>query len=208
MTENALKCRFNGGNGLPYGYTVDEEKHFQIDPLKAPIVAEIFERYAHGESIIDIVRSLNARGLKTQKGAEFNNGTLNRMFTNKSHMGVYHYNGIEIPGGAPAIVSAETFEVVQQRMAKNKRAAAKNKAKEKYILTTKLFCGKCHSMMVADSANKKDGSTYRATTNVPVQRGTSATRKPFVRNGLRSLYLIRLLRFYLMTKLSTRLLTK
>ena len=45
LTENALKCRFNGGNGLPYGYTVDEEKHFQIDPLKAPIVAEIFERY-------------------------------------------------------------------------------------------------------------------------------------------------------------------
>ena len=27
LTENALKCRFNGGNGLPYGYTVDEEKH-------------------------------------------------------------------------------------------------------------------------------------------------------------------------------------
>ena len=161
LTENALKCRFNGGNGLHYGYTVDEEKHFQIDPLKAPIVAEIFERYAHGESIIDIVRSLNARGLKTQKGAEFNHGTLNRMFTNKSYMGVYHYNGIEIPGGVPAIVSAETFEVVQQRMAKNKRAAAKNKAKEKYILTTKLFCGKCHTMMVADSAQKKNGNTYR-----------------------------------------------
>jgi hypothetical protein len=97
-------------------------------------VAEIFERYARGESIIDIVRSLNARGLKTQKGAEFNNGTLNRMFTNKSYMGVYHYNGIEIPGGVPAIVSAETFEIVQQRMAKNKRAAAKNKAKEKYAV--------------------------------------------------------------------------
>ena len=161
MTENALKCRFNGGNGLPYGYTVDEEKHFQIDPLKAPIVAEIFERYAHGESIVEIINDLNNRGLKTQHGKEFNHGTLNRMFTNKSYMGVYHYNGIEIPGGVPAIVSAETFEIVGQRMAKNKRAAAKNKAKEKYILTTKLFCGKCHTMMVADSAQKKNGNTYR-----------------------------------------------
>ena len=68
LTENALKCRFNGGNGLPYGYTVDEEKHCQIDPLKAPIVAEIFERCTHEESIAEIVNSLNARGLKTQKG--------------------------------------------------------------------------------------------------------------------------------------------
>ena len=58
-------------------------------------------------------------------------------------------------------MSAETFEIVQQRMAKNKRAAAKNKAKENYILTTKLFCGKCHTMMVADSAQKKNGNTYR-----------------------------------------------
>ena len=161
MTENALKCRFNGGNGMPYGYTVDEEKHFQIDPLKAPVVAEIFERYAHGESIAEIVHSLNARGLKTQKGKTFNHGTLNRMLGNKSYMGVYHYNGIEIPGGVPAIVSEDTFKVVERRMAKNKHASAKNKAEEKYVLTTKLFCGKCHSMMVGDSAQKKNGNIYR-----------------------------------------------
>ena len=66
----------------------------------------------------------------------------------------YHYNGIEIPGGAPAIVSEDTFKVVERRMAKNKHASAKNKAEEKYILTTKLFCGKCHTMMVGDSAQK------------------------------------------------------
>ena len=161
LTENALKCRFNGGNGLPYGYTVDEEKHFQIDPLKALIVAEIFERYAHGESIAEIVQSLNARGLKTQKGKAFNNGTLNRMLGNKSYMGVYHYNGIEIPGGVPAIVSEDTFKAVERRMAKNKHASAKNKAEEKYVLTTKLFCGKCHTMMVGDSAQKKNGNIYR-----------------------------------------------
>ena len=28
-------------------------------------------------------------------------------------------------------------------------------------LTTKLFCGKCHSMMVGDSAQKKNGNIYR-----------------------------------------------
>ena len=125
------------------------------------MVAEIFERYAHGESIAEIVHSLNARGLKTQKGKAFNHGTLNRMLGNKSYMGVYHYNGIEIPGGVPAIVSEDTFKVVERRMAKNKHASAKNKAEEKYVLTTKLFCGKCHTMMVGDSAQKKNGNIYR-----------------------------------------------
>ena len=76
-------------------------------------------------------------------------------------MGIYHYNGIEIPGGVPAIVSEDIFKVVERRMAQNKHASAKNKAEEKYVLTTKLFCGKCHSMMVGDSAQKKNGNIYR-----------------------------------------------
>ena len=54
MTENALKCRFNGGN-IPFGYMIDEEQHYQPDPEKAPLVIEMFRRYAGGESITDIV---------------------------------------------------------------------------------------------------------------------------------------------------------
>ena len=37
MTENALKCRFNGGN-IPFGYMIDDEQRYQIDPTKAPLV--------------------------------------------------------------------------------------------------------------------------------------------------------------------------
>ena len=43
MTDNALKCKFNGGK-VPIGYTIDEEKHFQIDPLVAPFVLEASRR--------------------------------------------------------------------------------------------------------------------------------------------------------------------
>lgn len=42
MTENALKCKYNGG-ALPIGYVIDKEQHFQIDPLTAPLVAECFQ---------------------------------------------------------------------------------------------------------------------------------------------------------------------
>jgi len=41
MKENALKCRHNGGT-VTFGYTVDEEQRYQIDPVAAPHVTEAF----------------------------------------------------------------------------------------------------------------------------------------------------------------------
>ena len=63
MTENALKARYNGGTML-FGYMVDKDKHYILNPATAPIVEEIFTRYADGETIVDIIDSLNARGVK------------------------------------------------------------------------------------------------------------------------------------------------
>ena len=53
MTENALKCKYNGGT-LPIGYVIDSEQHFQIDPNTAPIVLEIFKRYDEGQTMKEI----------------------------------------------------------------------------------------------------------------------------------------------------------
>ena len=46
-------------------------------------------------------------------------------------------------------------------MGQNKHATGKAKAPERYLLTTKLFCGTCQSMFVGDSANKPNGVIYR-----------------------------------------------
>ena len=46
-------------------------------------------------------------------------------------------------------------------MASNNRAPARKKAKEEYLLTTKLFCGKCLSLMVGESGQKSNGNIYR-----------------------------------------------
>ena len=35
LTENALKCKYNGGT-LPIGYVIDSPQYFQIDPITAP----------------------------------------------------------------------------------------------------------------------------------------------------------------------------
>ena len=44
-----------------------------------------------------------------------------------------------IEGGVPAIIPEDLFNRAQERMEKNRRAPAMAKAKEDYLLTTKLF---------------------------------------------------------------------
>ena len=44
MTENALKCKYNGGT-LPIGYVIDENQRFRLDPIEAPMVLKAFTDY-------------------------------------------------------------------------------------------------------------------------------------------------------------------
>lgn len=159
-TENALKCRFNGSI-VPYGYAIDKDKHYQLDPEKAPIVLEIFKRYTSGETITSIIKDLNARGLRTAIGNEFNKSSLQHILKNRNYIGEYRYKDFVTPGGVPSIIPEEIFNRAEAIMASNKRAPARKKAKEEYLLTTKLFCGKCLSLMVGESGQKSNGNIYR-----------------------------------------------
>ena len=53
LTENALKCKYNGGK-VPIGYRIDEQQYFQIDPLVAPAVLDAFKSYAKGATMQEI----------------------------------------------------------------------------------------------------------------------------------------------------------
>ena len=148
--ENALKCRNNGGN-TPLGYVVSSEGQLAVDPLTAPLVTEIFTRYDKGETIKTIVESFNVRGLKTKTGKTFKINGISLILKNRKYIGEYKYGKIIIPKGIPAIVDDETFDRVQFRMAKNKKAPARWKAAGEYLLTTKLFCGTCERLMIGES---------------------------------------------------------
>ncbi len=157
--ENALKGRNNGG-GIPLGYVLGSDQRLEVDPLTAPLVVEIFTRYAEGEIVREIVQSLNERGLKTRRNKPFSMNSFNRILKNRKYIGEYSYQDVTIPGGVPAIVPADLFEQVQVKMEKNKRAPAISKAEETYLLTTKLFCGKCERLMVGESGTSHTGKKH------------------------------------------------
>ena len=115
MDINAEKCLSTGGN-LALGFRVDCEKHIQIDPDTAPVVQKIFDMYASGQSMADIIRYLNANHIKTSYGNEFNKNSLNRILRNKRYIGVYTYRGTETPDGLPRIISDDLFYEVQDMM--------------------------------------------------------------------------------------------
>ena len=64
MTDNALKCMFNGGT-LPMGYVIDAEQHFQIDPVTAPYILDAFKQYDEGTTMKQIRAGPRGRDLKT-----------------------------------------------------------------------------------------------------------------------------------------------
>lgn len=158
MRESALKCKVTGS--LPLGYKSDADKNIVLDEEKAPLVAKIFELYADGWCAKDIIEHLNARGLKTQKGQPFNKNSLPRILSNPRYKGIYIYQDRVVPDAIPRIVSDELWEKVQKMLNKNKKAGAKKKARVDYLLTTKLFCGHCKSMMIGESGTGKYGDVY------------------------------------------------
>ena len=67
MTENALKGKFTGG-AIPFGYIINADHRFEIDPLTAPFVAETFQRYNDGQTMREIRDWLNEKGIKNKRG--------------------------------------------------------------------------------------------------------------------------------------------
>ena len=180
MTENALKCKFNGGS-MPIGYVIDEKQHFQIDPLTAPFVLEAFKRYIEGATMKELIDFFNEKGIKNKSGGDINYNSIQRMLNNRRYIGEYAFRDIVVPDGIPAIVPKELFDRVQAKLAKNKKSPARHKAEEDYLLTTKLFCGCCGAYMCGESGKGRSGEVHRYYKCVSIKKRRTICNKKSVR---------------------------
>ena len=180
MTDNALKCKFNGGM-MPIGYVIDAEQHFQIDPLTAPFVLEAFKRYDGGATMKEVRDALNAKGVTNQRGGELTFNSIQHMLNNRRYMGEFSYRDMVIPDGIPAIVPKELFDRVQEKLAKNKKAPARHKDEDDYLLTTKLFCGYCGAYLCGESGTSRTGKVHHYYKCVSVKKKRTECHKKPVR---------------------------
>ena len=184
-TENALKCKYNGGT-MPIGYYADKEQHYVADSLTAPFVLEAFRHYDEGLTMSEIATVLNQHGLKNKRGGDMDIDSVSRMLSNRKYIGEYRYRDIVIPNGIPALVPQDLFDRVQEKIAKNKKAPARHKAEDDYLLTTKLFCGECESLMVGECGTSRSGTVhhYYKCTNAKRHGGCQkkAIKKDWIEN--------------------------
>ena len=159
MTENAIKGKFNGGT-LTFGYTIDENHHFQLDPVNAPIVLDVFTRYSEGETIRSILEGINSK--MSNNGRKFTYQFQNWMLNNRRYLGEYKFQDTINNEAIPPIVTQELFDKCQHRLNVNKHKAGSFKNnKEKYLLTGKIFCGICGATISGISGTGKCKSIYR-----------------------------------------------
>ena len=160
QTENILKGRCNGGRGT-FGYTLDSERKFHIDPLASPFVLESFTKYRDGLTMKEIRDWLNENGIKNPVGGEFTYNSVEHMLKNRRYIGELKFRDVVVPDAIPPIVPLELFDDVQEKIAKNKKAPARRKAEDDYLLTTKLHCGCCGALMFGESGTSRTGEVHR-----------------------------------------------
>ena len=176
MTENVLKGKYNGGT-VPIGYRIDENRFFQIDPLKAPFVVEAFKKYNEGATMKEIMNWLNQQGVTTNRNQKFTYNSVQTLLTNRRYIGENRFQDIVMPDTVPVIVDKELFERVQEKIAKNRRAPARHKAEDDYLLTTKLLCGMCGAMMFGECGTARNKTVYHYYKCANAKRTRSCKKK-------------------------------
>lgn len=160
MYETAMKCQYTGGH-FSLGYAVDPAtKTFVEDPASANIVREIYQMYASGKTLIEIVNYCNEQGYRTSRGKPFSPNSLTTILRNRRYIGYYIYKDLEIENGMPALVDRELFDAVQERLKMNHRSKSRAKSDANFMLTGKIFCGHCGRPMAGTSGTSMTGEKY------------------------------------------------
>ena len=155
LAYNAEHCMVTGA--IPFGYRRTKDYTLELDPDRAPLVKEIYDRFLAGWKIIDIANDLNRRGITTASGKPWGRNSFHRILSNERYTGLYIYGDIRTPGGLPAIINRDTWLAVQRRLHTKKNPVGRSRSYGDYLLTGKLFCGHCQRPMVGVSGKTRPG---------------------------------------------------
>ncbi|MFJ6566282.1 recombinase family protein [Streptomyces sp. NPDC091292] len=162
--------RSQANKGLPHGRilwgyarrydpeTGDLTEQYE-HPRHGPIVREIFERVAAGQTEYSIVQDLKTRGERLP-GIAWDYYHLPTMLRNVGYKGRRVHQGQEIGGATwPAIVSDELFDAVQNIVRDESRATTRDWA-VKHLLSGIARCGNCPDRPHMKLGKSRDRKVY------------------------------------------------
>ena len=156
MNESRLKGQFTGGK-IVYGYKV-ENKKVLIDEETANVVRYIYEQYAAGVYVKDIIQDLNNKGI-TRNGYPFKMTSVYDMLANEKYIGILRHKDEVFTNIYPRIIPDDIYQIVKRKLEINKHGMKSTEAQ--YILRKKMHCGYCGGVMYAESGTARDKTTRR-----------------------------------------------
>lgn len=146
------KGKWSGGMPI-LGYTVVDTK-LVVDADEARRVREIFDMYVEHQSMLAVVKELNARGCRTKRwttqkgtargGRPFDKNSLYQMLTNVAYVGKVRYKDEVHQGEHRPIIDAAVFAKVQTLMHQNGRSGGRaTRNKHGALLRGLLRCTAC-----------------------------------------------------------------
>ncbi len=163
---------FSGGT-VTYGYTTKEvdspfkdvhgkpikKRLIIVDDINAQHVVQIFSDIYNGMKGHEVINKLKSLGIKNVRGNYFDKSSLYNLLRNKKYITISTSDGQESTGVYPRIIEDNLFYEVQKILEKNKRNFNK-RAKDEYLLATKIFCGYCKNIMTGASGTSKTGKAH------------------------------------------------
>ena len=151
---------------IPFGYDYSKETGLlTVNPTQSIIVKRIFEEYLNGKPIIKIIKDLNDEG-HIGREKPWGETITKYLLRNETYLGVVKYRGQKYDGKHEAIISQETFDLVQLEIEKRQITTLERNNnprpfRAKYMLSGLLKCGYCgSSLRIHVTPKDKNGRSY------------------------------------------------
>ncbi len=150
------QARLKGGNfyggPCPFGYKYklqkNGKKELVVDEFTSQAVKDMYQLYASGQSIADIGRYMQKTyGLYTNRYPAEVATRCSLIMRNPVYCGKVRMNKLEYTGKHEALVSAELWQQVNERLAENLQHYKRIYSRSSGLLSGLLFCGDCGARM-------------------------------------------------------------
>jgi site-specific DNA recombinase len=151
----------------PVGYRnvngTDGKRTIVSDPDAAPLIAEIFGRFAEGRhSVKSLVKQMNSEGMQL-RGRKLQSSVVHQILRKRLYTGDFDWDGTTYPGTYEPLVTRECWMHVQELL----DARAENrtrKVKHEFAYTGLVHCGHCGCLLVGElkkgTRGKVSGAVY------------------------------------------------
>jgi len=159
--REAHRQRFEAGlpvNGrVPFGW-ISDRRTVRPDPVRAPVVQELFARYLSGQGLNLLANWLNSTGQPSTTGARWHPSTVKTILDHPMHSGQVRYLGELRPGGFEPIITWQVWEAYLAQRRDNRRRGRKESSD--HLMSGLLRCGHCGYSMVASGGATHKGKWY------------------------------------------------